>query len=639
MAPKRKATSNAVSNKKQKIKATVEDYKQFYASTLKLVNNLKDENNERQLVSPFIKLPSKKMYPDYYTIITDPITVSDIQKKLSKGKYTETLIDEFVADFQLLHDNAKAYNDPESWIVQDAKRLLEFVEEQVRQFEENGPSEYSTKAPKLKIKKPSKPSDDKGDESKSAEISNDNLPELCINLLKEVMDHEFPEIGIISEPFIEDIDPKDYPEYFQIIKKPTSFNKIIRLIEKKKLFSAKATVLENLQTFHDMTVLIFSNAQLFNDPSSLIHQDSIKLNEFFEEKYEDLKASIEGQSQKENKLKLKLKNPVKNEPSKVKLNLKFKTGKDSGDQKKSRKKKDIESPVPMAAEPEDELEDEFDDDINETKNNDDQEMVEDVVQSQENIDEEDDDDDMHDSDREFDAKLSNRITTAPANILGKSFPSLSLEETIIQNISIVPSQSLVNLLLQKLQQANLVISKTQKVAASLFPTIPYTCANSIYEYKFPPNGYASQSYSLNLPPGSPPFISLKVSLHNLLYQIKKSDLSNGQGYANLSSDDEFQCQLYVNSDEVSNVGDIQEDKVSNDKGLLSIQYDLKLSYGVNILDFECKIAPNLSKKIRKSVVKEEMEDIGGRHTRHQLQQLKMNWDVEKFSFIILCNNL
>lgn len=71
---------------------------------------------------------------------------------------------------------------------------------------------------------------------------------------------------------------------------------------------------------------------------------------------------------------------------------------------------------------------------------------------------------------------------------------------------------------------------------------------------------------------------------------------------------------------------------------MSLQFDLKLSGGLNVVDFECKVAPGLSRKIKHTEA-EVSEEIAGRHTRHQLQQMKMTWDVERISFYVVCNTV
>ncbi|MGG6498207.1 UNVERIFIED_CONTAM: bromodomain-containing protein, partial [Bacteroidetes bacterium 56_B9] len=53
-----------------------------------------------------------------------------------------------------------------------------------------------------------------------------DLPQRCIALLDEVIEHDFAGEGVLSGPFVEDVDPDEYPEYYTVIANPTSFNNV-----------------------------------------------------------------------------------------------------------------------------------------------------------------------------------------------------------------------------------------------------------------------------------------------------------------------------------------------------------------------------------------------------------------------------
>lgn len=122
--------------------------------------------------------------------------------------------------------------------------------------------------------------------------------------------------------------------------------------------------------------------------------------------------------------------------------------------------------------------------------------------------------------------------------------------------------------------------------------------------------------------------------------MKKPDMSGGKGVLNSLSDEEFHCSLFVNEEEVSNGGTCYEDKRFTKRAeMLGIQYDVRLSHGLNVLDFECKVAPALSRKIKHTTPQMSVDETAGRHTRHQLQQMKASWDVERVSFYVICSAL
>lgn len=151
------------------------------------------------MVTAFVKLPSKKLYPDYYTLIDEPISLNEINKKVARGTYENA--QDFVLDFNLMYENALKYNDPESWIVADAKKLLEYVTSRADQFTESLSS-----------------------------ITVADLPKIADDILEEVIAHEFPEDGVLSGPFMEVVDPDEYPDYYKLIEQPTSFLDVKNLL-------------------------------------------------------------------------------------------------------------------------------------------------------------------------------------------------------------------------------------------------------------------------------------------------------------------------------------------------------------------------------------------------------------------------
>jgi ATP-dependent helicase STH1/SNF2 len=80
----------------------------------------KDEEEEapRLIIGPFIALPPKKDFPDYYTIIKDPISMKMIEKKIKKEEYSS--LNDLKKDIQRLCTNAKTYNEDGSMIYVDA---------------------------------------------------------------------------------------------------------------------------------------------------------------------------------------------------------------------------------------------------------------------------------------------------------------------------------------------------------------------------------------------------------------------------------------------------------------------------------------------------------------------------------------
>lgn len=75
----------------------------------------------------FEKLPSRRDYPDYYKLIVTPIAIDTIKQKAKKKKYNE--LSEIKDDLKTMYDNARFYNEEDSWVYNDANRLESFTDE------------------------------------------------------------------------------------------------------------------------------------------------------------------------------------------------------------------------------------------------------------------------------------------------------------------------------------------------------------------------------------------------------------------------------------------------------------------------------------------------------------------------------
>lgn len=80
---------------------------------------------DRQVCDLFKNVPSKKLYPDYYKLIKNPIALDSIQRKVKQNVYQNRY--DFVADFELMNQNARTYNEEGSPVVTDADRLLDIA--------------------------------------------------------------------------------------------------------------------------------------------------------------------------------------------------------------------------------------------------------------------------------------------------------------------------------------------------------------------------------------------------------------------------------------------------------------------------------------------------------------------------------
>jgi len=60
-------------------------------------------------------------YPDYFTIIKEPIALSILRKRANSGYYKTVL--QFRDDYRLMFNNARKYNQEGSWVYVDAEEM------------------------------------------------------------------------------------------------------------------------------------------------------------------------------------------------------------------------------------------------------------------------------------------------------------------------------------------------------------------------------------------------------------------------------------------------------------------------------------------------------------------------------------
>ena len=83
--------------------------------------SLEPDQPSREVIGLFLELPSKSIYQDYYTIITDPICMEDMNKKINRKAYQG--LDGFAADIKLMCGNARQYNSEDSFVYADAELI------------------------------------------------------------------------------------------------------------------------------------------------------------------------------------------------------------------------------------------------------------------------------------------------------------------------------------------------------------------------------------------------------------------------------------------------------------------------------------------------------------------------------------
>lgn len=73
----------------------------------------------------FMEKPSKKLYPEYYEVIAEPIDFLEIESKIRAEQYSCEA--DLIKDFKLMFANCRQFNEENSPIYEDANLLEQYL--------------------------------------------------------------------------------------------------------------------------------------------------------------------------------------------------------------------------------------------------------------------------------------------------------------------------------------------------------------------------------------------------------------------------------------------------------------------------------------------------------------------------------
>ena len=235
----------------------------------------------RPRANKFMKNISRKEYPDYYEVVEKPKCLEQVRKAVETKRYKS--IDAFEEDMTLIFENNREYFDPDSQAFADIEILQSIFWEALGAVEsgrsyvlEETAGEF--KKPKKKKSASSKlpPIDGKGG-PKKRESSAKAEPVPCPDGVDPVMFQTYNLVKnkkdkthrVRSKMFIKLASKTEWPEYYELIKKPIDLSTIHeRLISKQY---------KEWQEFEDDLQLMCSNAREFNKPGSQPYEDAAEL--------------------------------------------------------------------------------------------------------------------------------------------------------------------------------------------------------------------------------------------------------------------------------------------------------------------------------------------------------------------------
>ncbi|XP_074033562.1 protein polybromo isoform X4 [Leptinotarsa decemlineata] len=253
-------------------------------------------SNGAPLCDPFWKLPSRRLYPDYYREIKNPMSLGQIRRKLVLKLYGT--VSEVAGDLTIMFENAKKYNIATSKLYKDAVKLQTLMQAKVQElldvdqvtqrvtnknrkiFTETTPTEEPVRrkpGPKPKNPTPGPHTPSRGRPPKDSM----SLKKKLHTLAKYMLDYTCEDGRKPMLAFMEKPSKKLYPGYYKVIAEPIDFLEIESKI-KAEQYSCENDLVNDFK-------LMFSNCRQFNEENSPIYEDANLLEKILIDKISQLK--------------------------------------------------------------------------------------------------------------------------------------------------------------------------------------------------------------------------------------------------------------------------------------------------------------------------------------------------------------
>ncbi|KAJ5667951.1 uncharacterized protein N7477_006521 [Penicillium maclennaniae] len=262
----------------------------------------------------FHRSVNKRIVPDYYDIIKDPMALSILKQRINKREYKH--FSEFVRDCALIPHNAQTYNRPRSQAYEDAIVIKGVFHDELKKLADKGeksprpiPCPMMMKKKRKKRKQTSKEMERERGKTRTKEDSDDDGRRRkkpgpkpgSKRGIKDPQKHEPdlrkkrgrpPRVDTPMETRIKTIlkgirkfkgpgghpkiahferlpDKATYPDYYMEIKEPIAID-IIKRKSKRKKYNSVDHFMRDLD-------LMFGNAKAYNQSESQIYRDAVDL--------------------------------------------------------------------------------------------------------------------------------------------------------------------------------------------------------------------------------------------------------------------------------------------------------------------------------------------------------------------------
>ncbi|XP_061428677.1 LOW QUALITY PROTEIN: protein polybromo-1 [Lethenteron reissneri] len=265
------------------------------------------------LADPFLRLPSRKEYPEYYVLIKQPIALLHIRSKLRAGEYTS--VDQLESDLTLMFENAKRFNMPTSSIYKRAVKLQHLLQIKKRLLLRSAdisrdlgddPESSTASTPDTASGKRKRiisrilltgSSGKKVYKTHKRRDADSALKRRLRALYAAAVEARDPASGRrLVDLFMVRPSRKDYPDYYKIILEPIDMRNIEQNIRADKYTSQEA-LMDDFQ-------LMFRNARHYNEEGSQVYNDAVTLEGLIREKLKEMGPLTEEDESPSPKLKL-----------------------------------------------------------------------------------------------------------------------------------------------------------------------------------------------------------------------------------------------------------------------------------------------------------------------------------------------
>ncbi|KAJ3084831.1 hypothetical protein HDU99_001907 [Rhizoclosmatium hyalinum] len=244
----RRASSASLTSSSGPVPIDVDAALSIMRNALHVVINHVDAKG-RFVAELFMTLVDRKLYPDYYKVITRPIAIDIMLERIENNHYARlgavNGLAAFEADFATLANNAMTYNQIGSDVYKDAKTLLSLFQH------------------------------DFAKETKLAEIDPQSVK--YKNVVNNIMAFQDNSERYVWDVFFELPDKKLYKDYYFSIKQPIALDGILTKIDSHQYKTSDSFVAD----IH----LMIRNAKTYNVEGSQIYRDAQSLEVFFKEQF------------------------------------------------------------------------------------------------------------------------------------------------------------------------------------------------------------------------------------------------------------------------------------------------------------------------------------------------------------------